>query len=733
MQTNNSNYGELTRNIRENQLGGVIFGCKHDTIEECFRKQLFGLPSVHYSYVRNVKPGMPLFLFNYSDRKLHGIFEAASPGEMYIDSYAWSNDGCLRSAFPAQVRICTKTRYPPLLESQFKTLLGDNYYNHHHFYFELDHAQTRALISLFKSLAPSNFIQVPAVSSKRNLAFPDPKKITANSKETNPFSVLSNTAAPVNWADDVENASNSDEKKSGGSVSDYDNLDDNFLQNQFGPHSNPDEVSQTSSGKIDGQGLELIECNHPLVNTVNGKRIITDESMLLNSHNEHNGAVEVDEVEIEVHNNPGGGVGLQPERQTVLEKLKGLSFLRQQDAITSKDCTHSGSDQRVPDETQINPNLSCGPFDATMEDKTSFDECSHGNAEVLQIITDLQKRTEALEKKLIGSDKEILSLREIFKDSGRKVQQLEYIVDELQFKLDSSLAHLGNMCNTLATPSIFLIGGYNGVTWLSSLDSFSPEKDAVLGLTPMSSPRSYASAAVLDGHIFAFGGGDGMSWYNTVECYSSRNNEWTECPSMNQKKGSLAGICLNEKIYAIGGGDGNEFYPEVEIFDPYLGKWICSPSMLTSRFALAASGLNGVIYTSGGYDGNMYLKSAERYDPREGFWVRLPSMSTRRGSHTLTVLGDTLYAMGGYDGDKMVSSVEIYDPSLNAWRIGDPMNTPRGYAAAVYLDDSLFLIGGMQSSVQMLNTVEVYNASSGWSVLGSSSIGMRSFASAVVL
>uniref|UniRef100_A0A804PXY1 DCD domain-containing protein n=1 Tax=Zea mays TaxID=4577 RepID=A0A804PXY1_MAIZE len=729
MQTNNSNYGELTRNIRENQLGGVIFGCKHDTIEECFRKQLF----VHYSYVRNVKPGMPLFLFNYSDRKLHGIFEAASPGEMYIDSYAWSNDGCLRSAFPAQVRICTKTRYPPLLESQFKTLLGDNYYNHHHFYFELDHAQTRALISLFKSLAPSNFIQVPAVSSKRNLAVPDPKKITANSKEINPFSVLSNTAAPVNWADDVENASNSDEKKSGGSVSDYDNLDDNFLQNQFGPHSNPDEVSQTSSGKIDGQGLELIECNHPLVNTVNGKRIITDESMLLNSHNEHNGAVEVDEVEIEVHNNPGGGVGLQPERQTVLEKLKGLSFLRQQDAITSKDCTHSGSDQRVPDETQINPNLSCGPFDATMEDKTSFDECSHGNAEVLQIITDLQKRTEALEKKLIGSDKEILSLREIFKDSGRKVQQLEYIVDELQFKLDSSLAHLGNMCNTLATPSIFLIGGYNGVTWLSSLDSFSPEKDAVLGLTPMSSPRSYASAAVLDGHIFAFGGGDGMSWYNTVECYSSRNNEWTECPSMNQKKGSLAGICLNEKIYAIGGGDGNEFYSEVEIFDPYLGKWICSPSMLTSRFALAASGLNGVIYTSGGYDGNMYLKSAERYDPREGFWVRLPSMSTRRGSHTLTVLGDTLYAMGGYDGDKMVSSVEIYDPSLNAWRIGDPMNTPRGYAAAVYLDDSLFLIGGMQSSVQMLDTVEVYNASSGWSVLGSSSIGMRSFASAVVL
>ncbi|CAN6336403.1 unnamed protein product [Urochloa humidicola] len=739
----NNKYGDLTRNLRENQLGGVIFGCKHDTIEECLRKQLFGLPSVHYSYVRNVKPGMPLFLFNYSDRKLHGIFEAASPGQMYIDPYAWTNDGSLRTTFPAQVRICTKTKYPPLLESQFKTLLGDNYYNHHHFYFELDHAQTRALISLFKSLAPANFNQIPDVSSKRNLpvsssstklkltAVPDPKKVPANSKEINRFSVLSDRAAPFIWADDVDSASNSDETKSEELVSDCDDLDDNLLEDQFVPHSNPDEVSQNSSDKTVDQGVELVECNHPVVNPVNRERVTIDESMLLNSLNDYNGAVDVDEIESEVHNCPGG-VELQAERETILEKLKELSSLRQQAAISSQGCADSSSDQCVPDETQINANLSSHPFDATMEDKTSSDEC-YGNAELLQIIAELTKRTEALEKKLIGSDQEVLSLREVVKDSGRKVQQLEYLVDELQFKFDSSLSHLGSMCNTLAKPSIFLIGGYNGVTWLSSLDSFSLEKDILVGLTPMSSPRSYASAAALDGHIFTFGGGDGMSWYNTVECYSSKNNEWTECPSLNRKKGSLAGICLNEKIYAIGGGDGNETYSEVEMFDPYLGKWICSPSMLLPRFALAATELNGVIYTTGGYDGSMYLESAERYDPREGFWVRLPSMSARRGCHALTVLGDALYAMGGYDGDKMVSSIEIYDPRLNAWRMGDPMDTPRGYAAAVNLDDNLFLIGGMQSNVQILDTVEVYNASSGWSVLGFGSIGKRSFASAVVI
>lgn len=290
-----------------------------------------------------------------------------------------------------KVRICTKTHYPPLLESQSKTLLGDNYYNHHHFYFELDHAQTRALISLFKSLAPANFNQVPAVSSKKNLAVsspptkmklsgvPDPKKVSANSKETNPFSVLSSRAAPFIWADDVDSASNSDEKKSEELVSDCDDLDDN-LQDQCVPHSNPDELSQNSPDKTAEQGVELVECNHPDVSLVNGERVTIDESMLLNSLNGHNGIVDVDEIESEVHNSPSG-VGLQPERQTILEKLKELSSLRQQFAISSQGCADSSSDQCVPDETQINPNLSCDPFDATMEDKTSSDEC-HGNAEV---------------------------------------------------------------------------------------------------------------------------------------------------------------------------------------------------------------------------------------------------------------------------------------------------------------------------------------------------------------
>ena len=37
-----SNFSTSARNLRKNDLGGVIFGCKHSTIKECYFKQLFG-------------------------------------------------------------------------------------------------------------------------------------------------------------------------------------------------------------------------------------------------------------------------------------------------------------------------------------------------------------------------------------------------------------------------------------------------------------------------------------------------------------------------------------------------------------------------------------------------------------------------------------------------------------------------------------------------------------------
>lgn len=82
---------------------GAIFMSNTRTKEECIRKQLFGLPSTHCEFVRKVKVGMVLFLFEYENRKLHGVFEAVSDGEVNIVPSAYRNT--TGKSFPAQVLL----------------------------------------------------------------------------------------------------------------------------------------------------------------------------------------------------------------------------------------------------------------------------------------------------------------------------------------------------------------------------------------------------------------------------------------------------------------------------------------------------------------------------------------------------------------------------------------------------------------------------------------------------
>ncbi|MFS8012929.1 putative development/cell death domain-containing protein [Helianthus anomalus] len=160
-----SNQSSPARNLRKTDLGAVIFGATHHTINECLSRHLFGLPEGHYSYIKNIKQGLVLFLFNYSDRKLHGIFEAAGPGQLNIDQYAWvtneENTGYTR--YPAQVKICIRKLCHPLSEEQFQHIISHNYYESKHFHFELDRDQTGKLVSLFTS-SPMN----SSISTKWN-------------------------------------------------------------------------------------------------------------------------------------------------------------------------------------------------------------------------------------------------------------------------------------------------------------------------------------------------------------------------------------------------------------------------------------------------------------------------------------------------------------------------------------------------------------------------------------
>lgn len=81
---------------------GAIFMSSSSTKDECFRRKLFGLPSLQWPFVKRVKKGMILFLFDFEKRELHGVFQACSDGAMNIVPTAWSRSG---KKFPAQVQV----------------------------------------------------------------------------------------------------------------------------------------------------------------------------------------------------------------------------------------------------------------------------------------------------------------------------------------------------------------------------------------------------------------------------------------------------------------------------------------------------------------------------------------------------------------------------------------------------------------------------------------------------
>ncbi|KAF9617859.1 hypothetical protein IFM89_039053 [Coptis chinensis] len=604
-----------TRNLSKTELGGVIFGCTQTSMRECLVNQLFGLPGKHFLYVQNIQPGLPLFLFNYSDRKLYGLFEAVSQGNWNINPYGWSPNGSERTMYPAQVRVHTRLQCEPLLEPQFKPIIAENYYTSSRFCLDIDRAQASALISLFASS--------PVIGGA-------PKWIPKLALNLDPSSSTPLVSKSYNTS-----------------------LDQSDLKQRFGVTP------------------------------------IYEES--------------------QIHETHGDKEQVENEEQLIYLKLEKLALERKH---TSSSPLDHVTDVAVPCNTSTE-NLENGSAQERVSG--AADKYEETSTSDLQLVIDQG-----------DTDLELHKLKD-------RVELLESQLKISTTCVNETVAEPFDELRLSGEELIFLLGGYDGYSFLSAVDCYSPSKDIVRSLQPMSAIRSQAAVAALDGHIYIFGGGNRDLWYDTVECYSPFRNEWTSCPSLSVEKGNLVGATLHGKLFAIGGANRDHCLSDVEMFDPSLGRWVRSQSMLKKRFAPASAEINGAIYVVGGYDGKNYLNSAERFDPRTISWESVPSMKTSRGGHSVVAFNEKIYAFGGFDGTRNVSEVEVLDPRFGSWTDGDSMHQPRVSAGAVVIGESIYVIGGVQSGSNFIDTVEHYKEDSGWLVIKSKAIGKRSFFSAVVV
>ncbi|TKY49411.1 B2 protein [Spatholobus suberectus] len=157
---------------------GAIFMSNRSTFKECLEKRLLGLPAPFSSFVRSVKAGMILFLFEFEERKLYGVFEAISDGGMNIVPHAYISSG---RKFPAQVKFTTIWHCDPLFEDEFRDAIRDNYFDTYKFNFGLSKDQIQSLLWLFDSKK----LEIPKSlhHNKRKSRMRDYKSIEAGLKK----------------------------------------------------------------------------------------------------------------------------------------------------------------------------------------------------------------------------------------------------------------------------------------------------------------------------------------------------------------------------------------------------------------------------------------------------------------------------------------------------------------------------------------------------------------------
>ncbi|KAL5228403.1 hypothetical protein ABZP36_016668 [Zizania latifolia] len=621
-----------------------------------------GLPSGHFWYVKNVKPGLPLFLFNYSDRQLHGIFEAACPGQLEIDRFAWSTDGST-TKFPAQVRFSTKTQCLPLPENRYESVISKNYYSSHkpgHFYFELDHRQTRDLISLFVP-AP-----VRAPQNKSSLSGPPATVHTVSNKWSRPLPFL--TAKTHLVSDQVKTEH------------------DDTLPNLEVGYANANRASTCNLDEDPSDYDDLVDDS-------------TKEDTESVNDDEH-------------------------AKMAVLRKLQELSLLRQKETSSSKDVLVSASSQCIHQDTRFSATLPKDSSNATsqcdapaVKDNTSSVQF-HGNTELLQIINELSKKNEEMEKKQIETERRVHQLECQFEKLQLEHNSLAPLLGVTHNTVEGPsilligghnsitwLSSLDSYCPALdileplrpmssarayaavATlkDHVFVFGGGNGSnSFCNTVECYNRGGNNWMALPCLNHEKGSLAGATLNDKIFAIGGGDESQSFSEVEMFDPAVGKWLYSLSMQQPRFTPAAAELNGVLYVVGGYDGNIYLQSAERFDPREGFWTQLPSMRTRRGSHSLVALGDSLYTLGGQDGNSTFSNVEIFDTHANSWRTSTPFSVPRSYGCGIALNGNVYLLGGVQSrGEFVETVEVYNEG-HGWSVsGSRAVGKRAFASAV--------------------------------------------------
>uniref|UniRef100_A0A5B7BIK3 DCD domain-containing protein n=1 Tax=Davidia involucrata TaxID=16924 RepID=A0A5B7BIK3_DAVIN len=779
-----ANCSAPARNLRKSDLGAVIFGCKHNTFKECYFKQLFGLPAPHFAYVKNISPGLPLFLFNYSDRKLHGIFEAASPGQMNINPYGWTADASEYTPYSAQVRVQIQMQCQPLIEDQFGPIIADNYYEQRLFWFELDKVQTRKLISLFSSspVPPSTSLTQNTVRWKALFnSLPTPNRRQAGDEIETPVSEVDfahSDQSNMGWGSWDDSGSGRESQpveapvgvetvKENGQelVHPKPNFERSYSSvvsntNAFLPQKKWSALFKTST-TFDKENEDLraraSDLTFPRSDQSNME---WESSCVVPCPDRESQPLEacVDESvagkqeELVGFKSNGGYLYSSALTETSSSLPQGTLF----ETLPSADSRLEGeyiktltSDVNLPHSDKSNMEWGSACVTPHLDGESQHSKSSSDNdateiyeEEVVHPKMDCNcSYSSAVTKEMNLEDNYGKDSATPFSEAATdltvlevKSSDLQSVVVKLMQEVEGLKASQLKQIQKTSSLELELVKSKAEIQQLKNQHN-------LLEFEPLSSIKHSEEAAFesfneprseIDELVLIVGGFDGSSWLSVLGSYSPSQDTMKSLKPMTFVRSYASTAKLNGELYIFGGVYGDVWYDTVESYNPLSDEWINRPSLNQKKGSLAGASLYDKIFAVGGGNGVECYSEVEMFDLNIGRWIPTRSMQYKRFAPAAAEINGTLYVVGGYDGRNYLNSVERFDPREHSWTRLGSMGTKRGCHSLAVLNEKLYALGGYNGA-GMVSDVEIFDPRIGSWMMGEPMNDSRGYSGAVVI
>lgn len=210
--------------------------------------------------------------------------------------------------------------------------------------------------------------------------------------------------------------------------------------------------------------------------------------------------------------------------------------------------------------------------------------------------------------------------------------------------------------------AIYLVGGFDGNSYLAGILKFDPEKKEVKEIGSLPFPVAFGDMVEIEGMLYHIGGWDGEKIMDAIIKIDPKSGKTSVVGYLPQPLEYFSALALQGKIYVLGGEapDGKTQDQILEI-DPDGGKVLRVANLPRPRVYFDTATLNGRIYVAGGWNHGP-LNDVIEIDPvGPRIAVRTIQNINKGQAHAgLVAYKNKLYLIGGADyTDRQIGIQEI--------------------------------------------------------------------------